>query len=195
MKTSIKLIPILILVMSTVVISCKDESKQSQTEQPPTEQGVESEGVVQETEGDSTQAESLFLKTITLEVDTDNIQNGMVKEALDPYCNFGQDGDTLNKNYRFTINLGDRIEWVGKAKNNTDIVNIELIQHQGGPNVFPGNKTNLPGSGNNGRKVAVTPVGKTDPGPDCQYFLIFSIDRDGKSLPGIWKIDPFFKVQ
>jgi len=65
-------------------------------------------------------------KTITLYVDTDNVNQSNLKAT----CNFGQPSGVSNEEYVTEVNFDDKITWVGVSTSNTKVkVKIKKIEY------------------------------------------------------------------
>ena len=129
---------------------------------------------------------------ITLNVDTEKIE----KDDVNKYCDFGQEEDISNEDYTITVNLGDIIIWQGVSSNadETDIVNINSINHHGGTNIFGVNVLN--GNGEFPEQVVGKALYKTTVGnkKDYKYIIKFKVYNDGIKRNGTFQIDPKIRV-
>ncbi len=129
---------------------------------------------------------------ITLNVETGSV----VKQNVNDYCNFGQEGDTPNEEYTIEVNLGDTIIWQGISSDapETDIVNITSINHHGGTNIFGTNI--LRGNGESPEQVQGNVLKSTVGGNKkvYKYVIKFTVYNDGKKRNGTFQIDPKIKV-
>ncbi|MBL7473365.1 hypothetical protein [Robertkochia sediminum] len=132
-------------------------------------------------------------ETVTLYVDTDRLQNNTPANEVNNYCNFGQDPSISNEDYLIEVNVGDVVNWRGVANNGVDIVNIEKIIVQGGPNPFPADRDELDGGGDGGRVVSVQ-MARATGNETCKYMVKFSIQRGDAPVARIFDIDPRLRV-
>lgn len=132
-------------------------------------------------------------ETVTLYVDTDGLQNNTPANEVNNYCNFGQDPSISNEDYLIEVNVGDIVNWRGVANNGTDIVNIEKIIYQGGPNPFPQERDELDGGGTDGKTVSVEMVSATG-SETCKYMVRFTITKGGTPVSRNFDIDPRLRV-
>jgi len=119
--------------------------------------------------------------TITLYVDTDNVKQNNTSTT----CNFGQKDGTSNEDYLVEANVGDNITWEGVAISPSEgEVNITMIKHIKGPNVF--DKGELTGK----RKVNGKLKNNTKKGSDYKYKIFFTVNGENKQ----YHIDPKLQV-
>ncbi|WP_224491181.1 hypothetical protein [Robertkochia flava] len=131
---------------------------------------------------------------VTLYVDTEQISTNIPDPELGSVCNFGQEEGVSNEAYSITVNLEDIVQWKGVAMNGSDIVNIEQILYVRGPNPFPDNRRELPGTGE-GAKTVTVQVTQSTGEASCKYLLKFTVIRNGEPLNRMFNIDPDIRVR
>lgn len=134
--------------------------------------------------------------TVTLYVDTEAIQTNIPDPELGGVCDFGQGPSISNEEYSISVSLNDVVQWVGVAKNGTDIVNIEQIRYVRGPNPFPNSRRELSGTGDaGGGKTVSVQVTQSTGNEGCKYLLKFTVIRQGQPLNRMFNIDPDLRVR
>ena len=124
--------------------------------------------------------------TITLNVDTSKV----TRTNTNSTCNFGQDPSISNADYTIEVSIGDTVEWEGiSTSSENDEIDIISINHEGGARLFNRNVLN----GNGGIVSGIVSVGRA--GDSEKYTIKFRVYRNGRRLPGIFKIDPKLKVR
>lgn len=127
-------------------------------------------------------------KTITLEVDTENINANNIEET----ATFGQPSETSNKDYTLGVEMGDIIIWQGRSTPSSGgLVRIKLFKHDDG--------IELLGEGRikeqNGTGVIVGRVQNGSPGDVEKYTLKFEVKKRGSQTWDSYEIDPKLQMQ
>ncbi|MDZ4716158.1 MAG: AidA/PixA family protein [Cytophagales bacterium] len=127
---------------------------------------------------------------VTLYVDTARI----VKPNINPFCNFGQPATILNEEFTIDANVGDTVTWLGVSSNAplTDVVNIVMINHEGGKNVF--DKNVLKGDGKTPERVTGEVKYPTTVTTKYKYKISFTVINNGVQRNGVFHIDPKMEV-
>lgn len=122
--------------------------------------------------------------TVTLNVDTTNLNNQNVDES----CDFGQPFDIPNEEFTIEVGIDDTVVWEGlSSTSDTDVVEIVSIKHENGPKFFNFNSNNeLGGSSGKVRGRIV----RGQPGQIEKYTIRFRVFRNGRRVGGTYKIDP-----
>jgi hypothetical protein len=125
--------------------------------------------------------------TITLHVDTGNVDNKNTGET----CDFGQQEGT-NEEYTVVVNVGDVITWEGVSSTapETDVVDITKIKYVKGTNIF--GKDLLPG--NRPHKISSKVLTSTATAGDYKYEISFTVTNNGVKRNGVFKIDPVIQA-
>ena len=137
----------------------------------------------------STETRSFKIHTITLRVDTENIDNS----DLEKYCSFkGQPTGVPNSDFTIDVKPGDIILWVGESTSPGDHeVLIESINYRGGH----GSK-NLLGQnviqGSNG-VLAARVLKSAQVGEFEKYIIKFKV-KNGQPGNGNFQIDPKLRI-
>jgi len=123
--------------------------------------------------------------TITLHVDTEKINMTNVEKT----CNFGQDPNIPNEVYTIDVSVRDTIVWVGKSKNNKDVVHVKKIIYSSGTNFFDRKKLR----DKDGVVTGVVIINE----PDAyeKYEIEFKVKRNGEWLDDTFPIDPKLRMR
>jgi len=125
--------------------------------------------------------------TIVLTCNTSNI----TKENVNKVCNFGQEANVSNEEYTIDVNVGDIVVWRGIAVNSELNSSIELkqVNYEGGKNVFGQNTIKDRGG------IITGEIVQGQPGDEEKYNLKFKVSVDGRSVNGMFMIDPRIRVK
>ncbi len=126
-------------------------------------------------------------RIITLEVDTDNINQENIEET----CTFGEPASVSIKDFTYEVQRNDVIIWEGKpAQEGNGLVRITEFRHDNGVELL--GKRRIRDTDNTG--VVVGRVIAGQPGDEEIYFIKFIVRKKGSQEWNEYIIDPKLKL-